>query len=252
MNQILISEDIYLTPAIKRKRLIYKINFFVSLVLMVVLFGYYGYTEYQKYKDSQKSEHELSSMNFALDNATNSNITLSSDAEKVLLDKKTNEDEEEEKRSKEEEALYQKVKQETTKTAPSGDKYFTIGKIDIPSLNVSYAIINKTTDELLKISPTKFWGPDPNKKGNLCIVGHNYRNTKFFSKVPKLKNGDIIKITDIMGRTVEYAVYDIYTVEPQNVSATSQKTHGKREITLITCTNDAVNRFIVKAREVGA
>ena len=105
------------------------------------------------------------------------------------------------------------------------------------------------TDEILKLSPTKFWGPDPNKVGNLCVVGHNYRNSKFFSKVPTLVNGDIIKITDVTGKTVEYEIYDMYVVEPENVSSTSQKTNGKREITLITCTDDSVNRVIVKARE---
>ena len=114
---------------------------------------------------------------------------------------------------------------------------------------MSYGILNKTTDEILKLSPTKFWGPDPNKIGNLCIVGHNYRNTKFFSKVPTLVKGDIIKITDVTGKTIEYEIYDMYVVEPENVSATSQKTNGKREITLITCTDDSVNRVIVKARE---
>lgn len=41
----------------------------------------------------------------------------------------------------------------------------------------------------------------------------------------------------------------MYVVEPENVSSTSQKTNGKREITLITCTDDSVNRVIVKARE---
>lgn len=35
------------------------------------------------------------------------------------------------------------------------------------------------TEALLKISPTKFWGADPNEVGNFCIVGHNYRNTRF-------------------------------------------------------------------------
>ena len=124
-----------------------------------------------------------------------------------------------------------------------------IGVIEIPKIGLSYGILNKTTDEILKLSPTKFWGPDPNKVGNLCVVGHNYRNSKFFSKVPTLVNGDIIKITDVTGKTVEYEIYDMYVVEPENVSATSQKTNGKREITLITCTDDSVNRVIVKARE---
>ena len=141
------------------------------------------------------------------------------------------------------------VEQKLQKIQTRGDKYYTIGVIEIPKIGLSYGILNKTTDEILKLSPTKFWGPDPNKIGNLCIVGHNYRNAKFFSKVPTLVNGDIIKVTDVTGKTVEYEIYDMYVVEPENVSATSQKTDGKREIILITCTDDSVNRVIVKARE---
>ena len=86
--------------------------------------------------------------------------------------------------------------------------------------------------------------------GNFCIVGHNYRNTRFFSKVPTLENGDIIEITDLTGRKISYRVYNKYTVDPTDVSCTSQLTNGNKEITLITCTNDSKMRVIVKAREV--
>ena len=103
---------------------------------------------------------------------------------------------------------------------------------------------------MLKISPTKFWGPNPNEVGNFCIVGHNYRNSKFFSKVPTLENGDIIEITDESGKIISYSVYDKYEVVPEDVSCTSQLTDGKKEITLITCTNDSKMRVIVKARAI--
>lgn len=103
---------------------------------------------------------------------------------------------------------------------------------------------------MLKISPTKFWGADPNEVGNFCIVGHNYRNTKFFSKVPTLEKGDVIEITDSAGKTLRYSVYNKYEVVPEDLSCTSQLTDGKKEITLITCTNDSKKRVIVKASVV--
>ena len=102
----------------------------------------------------------------------------------------------------------------------------------------------------MKISPTKFWGADPNEVGNFCIVGHNYRNNRFFSKVPSLENGDIIEITDTSGNTLRYSVYNKYEVIPEDLSCTSQLTNGRKEITLITCTNDSKKRVIVKARVV--
>ena len=137
-----------------------------------------------------------------------------------------------------------------TSVTSSGQEYYTTAIVNIPSIGVYYPILNTTTDELLKISPCYFWGPKPNEVGNYCIVGHNYRNTKFFSKVPKLENGDIIEITDLSGRTLRYSVYDKYLVDPSDVSCTSQRTNGAKEITLITCTNDSSQRVIVKAREV--
>ena len=49
---------------------------------------------------------------------------------------------------------------------------------------------------------------------------------------------------------MKYKVYDKYTVVPEDVSCTSQLTNGRKEITLITCTNDNKLRYIIKAREI--
>ena len=62
--------------------------------------------------------------------------------------------------------------------------------------------------------------------------------------------GDIVEITDLAGKTLKYRAYDIYTVDPSDTRCTSQLTQGKKEVTLITCTNDAKQRVIVKCTEV--
>lgn len=77
---------------------------------------------------------------------------------------------------------------------------------------------------IIKKAPTKFMYGEPNEVGNFCIAGHNYRNKKFFSKVPTLENGDIIEITDTKGRTVKYTVYNKYTVTDDDMSPVSQLT----------------------------
>ena len=41
----------------------------------------------------------------------------------------------------------------------------------------------------------------------------------------------------------------MYEVEPENTSCLDQVANGKREVTLITCTNDSKRRVIVKAEE---
>ena len=116
-------------------------------------------------------------------------------------------------------------------------------------LGVDYAILDHWSDELLKVSICKFHGANPNEVGNLCLVGHNWRNKRFFSKVPTLEVGDIVQITDLNEKTIEYEVYDIHTVVEDDVSDTTQKTNGRREVTLITCTDDSQQRVIVKCKE---
>ena len=135
-------------------------------------------------------------------------------------------------------------------TTSDGESYSTVATVAIPSLNLNYPVLSETSDELLKIAPCKFWGPNPNEVGNFCIVGHNYRNKKFFSKVPTLDIGETVEVTDMSGRTLTYKIYDKYTVDPTDVRCTSQLTSGKKEVTLITCTDDSQQRVVVKATQV--
>lgn len=131
----------------------------------------------------------------------------------------------------------------------------TIATLSIPSLNINYPVLAGTSTELLKVSLNKFWGCNPNEVGNFCIVGHNYKNSQFFSNLVSIKNNTIVKITDLSGKTVDYSVYDTYVVDPEDTSCTSQLTDGHTEITLVTCyyvNNEAhaSKRFVAKARAV--
>ena len=102
----------------------------------------------------------------------------------------------------------------------------------------------------MRIAPTKFYGCNPNQVGNFCIVGHNNHNNNQFSKLDELENGDAVEILNTNGKSCYYEVYDKYIVEPTDLSCTSQETNGKKEVTLITCTNDSKKRLIVKCREI--
>lgn len=130
-----------------------------------------------------------------------------------------------------------------------GEEYRVAGKIGISKINIYSPIIYETTDELLKIGPTKLCGPEPNEVGNLCIIGHNYRNDQFFSNLSNLEIDDEIVIINNQKNSVKYRVYDKYEVEETDLSPTSQETNGKRELTLITCTKNKKYRFIVKCTE---
>ena len=70
-----------------------------------------------------------------------------------------------------------------------------------------------------------------------------------FYHLKDLKIGDKIFVSDSNIGKVEYEIYDLYQVNPNDVNCLSQETNGKKEITLITCTNDSKKRIIVKAKE---
>lgn len=124
------------------------------------------------------------------------------------------------------------------------------GILEIPSIELKYPIINQTNDRTMKISVTKFTGGNINEVGNYCIAGHNNLDGTMFGKVKKLQKGDIIKLTNLYGETVEYKIFDIYVIDPNDVSCTEIVEEGTREVTLITCTNGRKNRLVTKAREI--
>ena len=132
--------------------------------------------------------------------------------------------------------------------ASNGKIYDVIANLNIPSLGIKYPVLSSTSTALLKISLNKYWGANPNEVGNMCIVGHNYEDSRFFGKLNKIKKGAIVKITDLTGKTLDYEVYDTYTVGPYDTDCTSQLTKGNTEVTLITCNKDGSKRFVVKAR----
>ena len=249
MNQILTTKKLYVTPELKRKKKIYKVDFIVSVFLVIALISFYLYAAYSRAKDEGVAKDILTSLNVEEEGDTSESDKLI-----VALDEAA-EKEKAEKESKQNGGATKTKKRKTVRT-PDGREYTSVATVYIPTLNVKYPVLlpseqsTEAIEALLKVSPCKFWGPEVNEVGNFCIVGHNYRNTKFFSKVPTLTNGDVIQVTGVEGTTVNYQVYDKYTVQPEDVACTSQLTNGRKEVTLITCTDDSSLRWIVKAREI--
>ena len=77
---------------------------------------------------------------------------------------------------------------ENSSLQSSTDVPFVIGIIKINKIDLNYPILSQTNDDLLKLSVCRFAGPMPNEVGNLCIVGHNYIDTRFFSRLNELYN----------------------------------------------------------------
>lgn len=239
MNQILVTQKLYVTPELKRKKRLFKIEFFLSVFLVCILSSYYIYAEYDRSKSEQVSQKLLSEVRDSTIKQSNSNDVMI-----IVLDKNSSDD----ANNKIQEDVTTPIS--TTYQGSDGKEYSTEAVITIPSINISYPVLTETSDKLLEISVNKYWGPSPNEIGNYCIVGHNYRNGKMFGKLSELVNGDIVELEDLSGRTIKYKVYNKYVVEPTDTRCTSQLTNGKRELTLITCTNYGQQRLVVKCRQV--
>lgn len=130
------------------------------------------------------------------------------------------------------------------------DGYKVLGIIRIHKIDLEYPILNETNKTSMKKSITKFWGPNLNTVGNLTLAGHNNKDGTMFGKVKKLNIGDIIEIEDLYKNTVKYEIFDMYVIDPNDVSCVESVDANTKEVTLITCTNGNKNRLITKAREI--
>lgn len=233
MNQILITEKLYVTPELKKKKKIYQFAFLISIVCVLLLSFCYVYAEIDRNNREKVSQEILAGIDDTTVNENDSILRVSLEAD-----------------GQEQNVIIEENNDENKYVTQNGQFYTTDAVLNIPSLGINYPILSETSEELLKISLNKFWGPSPNEVGNYCIVGHNYKNKKMFGKLSSIKNGDIVELTDNSGKTIKYAVYNKYVVEPDDVSCTSQLTNGNKEVTLITCTNYGKQRLVVKARQV--
>ena len=134
--------------------------------------------------------------------------------------------------------------------------YNVIGKVKIPKIDIEYPILNLETSNPeetkvpMRYGIVKYWGGNVNDYGNLSIAGHNNYNGTMFGKTKNLEIGDIVELTDLTNRTIQYKIYDIFITDPNDVSILKTEDETVREVTLITCTNGNKERLILKAREI--
>lgn len=220
MNQILFSkfnQEISKEENRKRKNMliVFKYQFTISIIIIFLCFAYYLYNLYSTKQKEKISKQLLSNFNINLLYSDTSNYNTS-----------------------------------IMEVEESNSKSFIIGLIEIKKLKIAYPILSEVSDELLRISTCRFYGPMPNEIGNLCIAAHNYNDTRFFSKIHQLNLGDSINIYDLQGNVQEYKVTNKYTITSTDTSCTNQDTNGNKEITLLTCNNITGYRLVVKAEAI--
>ena len=245
MNQILITEKLYVTPEIKRKKRMYKIKFILSIFLICILFSYYIYAENGRNKSEEVAQKILGELD-------EKDKTIKDNLNDIIIVEL-----EEREANNQVQSINEMLQENNEKinkpnyNLESGDTTSIEARLTIDKLGIDYPVFSDTSEELLKVSLNKYWGNGPNKVGNYCIVGHNYANGKMFGKLSQIQIGDIAVLKDMeTEREVTYEVYNKYIVDPTDVSCTSQLTQGRKEMTLITCKNYGTQRLIVKCREV--
>lgn len=201
---------------IKNKKLfIYKILFIILIIALIIIIG----VILQKRNQDQKYEEE----NLEI-------VELFHSEEEAIVDDEQSEDAE--------------------KIQLQYQGYNVIGLIEIPAIDLEYPILEKTTQETMNISISRFYGGDINEYGNVSLAGHNNYSGTMFGKNHNLKLEDKVLLTDLTGRTIEYEIYDIFSTDPNDTSILETTEPDKREVTLITCKNGRSKRLIIKAREI--
>lgn len=199
----------------KIKLKIYKAIFYMLLIIVIMVIGMIAYRYLGEYKNEEENKKVIE---------TFSNIEFS---EKI-------DDNNEQLKYKE---------------------YKIIGIVKIPKINIEYPILEipnsdpETAKEPMKLSIIKYWGENVNDYGNLSIAGHNNKSGTMFGKTKNLKIGDVVELTDLQNQTIQYAIYEIFSTTPNDVSILLPKDENVREVTLITCTNGNKQRLILKAQE---
>ena len=212
MNQILITEDksyYYKNILLKNKniRRKYLFIFFISIIICIILLLYVFYSYILKLNEKKKTNTIKNKYNITTLYSSNNSYN----------------------------------------TIKLSNNIEIIGLLEIPSINISYPILSSSSEELLKISVCKFSGPLPNRNGNLCIAGHNYKNSMMFSNLNNVNINDSIYITDLNNVKLEYIVYKKYKVKENDLDCIKNTTDV--QITLITCNNrNNKERIVIKAK----
>ena len=193
----------------------------INIFLITIIFSILTWLGIEEYKEKNIIKNNYEAQNVS----TNINITN----EEIVTNK------------------YEEVKKEEVSLEYKG--YEITAKLEIPKINLETYVLKTYSNESLNISVVKFWGAKPNTLGNFCIAGHNFKNKNMFHNLKDLNVGDNLFIIDNNIGRIEYEIYNIYKVLPDDVGCLSQETNGEKEVTLITCTNDSSKRIIVKAKE---
>jgi len=118
-----------------------------------------------------------------------------------------------------------------------------IGTINIPILNLELPIMSDWDYNKMKISPCRYYGSIITN--DLVICAHSYDN--LFGRLKNLNTGDLLILTDMNNNEYIYKVEVIEILSPNKVE---EMIESDFDLTLFTCTKDALNRVTVRLNRV--
>lgn len=131
----------------------------------------------------------------------------------------------------------------------NGFNYTVLGKIYIKKININQPILKENTAGAYNTALVKMSGPNLNEAGNVSIGGHNFMRGNYFIKINRLVKDDVVTITDLSGKKVNYYVYEYGIANKDDASYLAQPSNKNDKIvTLVTCTKGGAERYYVKAK----
>lgn len=130
----------------------------------------------------------------------------------------------------------------------SENLYDICGSVEIPKLDIHYTIFSNITEDLLKISPCKVFGDIGKPNNSICIAGHNYNNSMFFSNINTLSLNDKIFLYDNNDFRYIYTVNSIYEIDEKDLTSLLDSKFLNKLI-LVTCNNFNSKRIILEANK---
>lgn len=128
----------------------------------------------------------------------------------------------------------------------NNENYFC--ELIINKINMRYFVYNHYSEDLLKILPCKYGNGELGKNGNICILGHNYFNDRFFSNINKLEKNDKIILLDMNNKKYEYFVCEKFEISKLKENDVVNLNKIGKYLTLCTCTINENVRFVVRAK----
>lgn len=123
------------------------------------------------------------------------------------------------------------------------DGYDYIGIFEVPSINLTLPVISRWSYPALKTAPCRYMGSV--YKDNMIIAAHDYR--RHFAPLKNLPEKTEVVFTDMAGNRFEYVVTLKEILEP---SAVEELVSGQWDLTLFTCTSDALHRVVIRCEKL--